>query len=181
MADMTDKEAIEDMRQGGTTGFEELHRRYQGRLKGYLMSSKYYGFDKLLAEDICNKTFFRFYQKIDLFKQECSVFSWLCRLARNFLPKPEPVTEQLSEQDLLFEHDIETLCIERCVRQAIAKNKNGPLAKCLKALMFSIEGMSIKEIAEKIGRTENATTTFMTGCRKRLRETAEFKRCWEDC
>jgi DNA-directed RNA polymerase specialized sigma24 family protein len=217
MAEMTDGEAIEDMRQGGTKGFDTLYWRYKDQVKGFLMSQKYYGLDEFLAEEICDDVFIRFDKKIGLFKEQCSVLTWLCRhlapkevathwTKQNRLKRkqPEPKLSLLSEEDLSFEPEIETLCIEKCVRQALAQNQNGPLAECLKALRLRIEGFSIKEIVEKIGRSENAMTTFMSYCRKKqivekigrsenamttfmsycrkkLRKTPEFKRCWEDC
>jgi DNA-directed RNA polymerase specialized sigma24 family protein len=37
------------------------------------------------------------------------------------------------------------------------------------ALQLQAEGYSIREIAEKIGRAEPATTTYLHMCRKKLR------------
>ncbi len=46
--DMTDKEAVANMRRGGQEGFAILHRCYEGRLKAYLISR--YKIYKSLAE-----------------------------------------------------------------------------------------------------------------------------------
>lgn len=189
---MTDEQATADMRQGGHDGFATLHRRYEGRLQRYLIS--HYGLDKFLAEEICNDVFFRFYQTIQQFREEASVFTWLVRLARNKIsehwkgvkirPKLVPLSsdDNSEEPNLYFEADIEkNLCYERCMRNAIAKLQHSSYADCINALIFSTQGLSIKEIAIKINRTPNATGVFMTACRRRLRKNSAIKRCWEDC
>jgi len=79
MAEMTDKEAIEDMRQGGREGFQVLQQRYEGQLKEHLMSR--YQIGKSLTDEICNDVFFVFKLKIKSFKEKEDVFNQLISLA----------------------------------------------------------------------------------------------------
>lgn len=197
MPEMTDHEAIEDMRQGETKGFEVLYWRYKARVEGFLKSPKYHGLEEPLAEEICDDVFFQFYKEIGKFKEKCSVLTWLCSLARSKvkdywknakrLKRQMPEQQQLSldeidEAELSFELDMEALCYEKCVTKVLAKCQHDPyLQDCLTALILSVKGLSIKEIAAKIGRTENATAVFMTACRKKLKQIPELKQCWDDC
>jgi RNA polymerase sigma factor (sigma-70 family) len=193
-----DKKTIKHIRQCGQMGFNVLHRRYEGRLKGLLMSPKSYGLDESAANVICNNTFFQFYQTITQFKGECSVFTWLYRLARNEASRyfdnenkqneikkgleeklalgvplsKEADNEQLENQpEPLSKAEIvlpvaeeKRFCHERCIRQLLAQNP-----KCAKALILRYDGLSIKEIANEIHKTENATRVFLHNtCRKKL-------------
>jgi len=187
MVDMTDLDAVEDMRHGGHQGFEVLYRRYEGRLKGVLKSPKYYGLDEFLAEEICDDVFVRFDKKIGLFKGECSVLTWLCRFAHHEVAeywKKEKRLKRMPEQPLLsleeihsvFEPDMEqTLSCQKCVRKALAEMRHNH-RDCFKALIFHYKGLSIKEIAAKISRTPNATEVLIrTTCKKKLQH------CLEEC
>lgn len=195
MADMTDPEALADMRQGGRQGLITLHRRYAGRLKKFLMSPRHYHLSEPLADEISNETFFVFYKNIKQFKAECSVFNWLCSLAYNEMcrhwtketrlkrqaPQPLPPPSELSEPFTLSLEAEQALCYERCLRPVLAEIRRGPLADCLTVLTLSLKGMSLQEIATIIGKSPNATAVFLSHCRKKLRQHPALKRCWEDC
>ena len=151
-----------------------------------------------MAEEICNDTFYRFYQTIHQFKEKSGVFTWLARLAHNkivdhFKNNKNGKLKLLSldndfEQGLekYLELNIELemekdLCYERCVSNVIAKSKNTHLANCITVLIFVVQGLSIKEIAIKIDRTPNATAVFISSCRKKLSKQSNIKNCWEEC
>ena len=185
--DMTDKQAIADICEGGQKGFAILHRCYEGRLKKYLISR--YNVDKSISEEICNGTFFKFYKTINQFREESSVFTWLIKLASHEISdyfakirRALPPSDNKIKYDIKFEPEIEKdLCYERCMRNVIAKIKNSSYANCIKVLIFFTQEQSIKEIAIKINRTPNATAVFMTSCRQKLQKNRDIKRCWEDC
>ncbi len=186
MVEMTDQDAIEDMRQGGRQGFEVLYRRYERRLKS-ILKSKYDGLDKCVIEEICDDVFVRFEKKIGLFKAECRVLTWLCRFAHHEVAEywkkkkrlkrmPEQRLLSLEEIQSVFEPDMEqALCYQKCVRKALAQMRHDH-RDCFKALIFRYKGLSIKEIAAKISRTPNATVVLIaTTCKKKLQH------CWEEC
>ncbi|MBN2346632.1 MAG: RNA polymerase sigma factor [Candidatus Aminicenantes bacterium] len=68
------------LRQGDSDAFAELVRRFQKRI-----FSLAYGFfrEREEALDIVQETFMRVYEKIDFFRPEQSLSSWLYRLAYN--------------------------------------------------------------------------------------------------
>ena len=82
---MDDKTALENMRQGGKVGFETLYKRYFPKLRsGVLRLLTKYGDSKQMldiVDEICQETFCSFHQNIHTFKEECSVMTWLSKLA----------------------------------------------------------------------------------------------------
>ncbi len=189
---MNDKEALKLMRKNNPKGLEFLHRKYFRRVRKAILSLlKNKPLKELLADDICNDTFFQFYQTITYFKEKCSVLTWLNKLAYQetlkTLRKNEPhnkdpladnpIEKFLSEVEELDKQD----CYQYCIRVHIASNTNTLYKNCLTNLTFLYEGASIEEIAKKMKRTFSATTTFLSSCRKTFKQDSLLNKCWEDC
>ena len=189
---MNDKEALKLMRQKNPKGLEFLHRKYFRRVKKSILSLlKNHPLKDLLVDDICNDTFFHFYQTITYFKEECNVITWLNRLAyqetiktlRKHNPhNKDPLADNPIEKFILETEELDKQdCYQYCIREHIASNTNKLYKNCLKNLTFLYEGASIKEIGKKMNRSFSATKTFLSSCRKTFKQNSLLNKCWEDC
>lgn len=62
------------------TDIEEIYKLYFNDVYKYLLSLSY---DKMLAEDISQETFYKAMKNISTFKGDCSIRVWLCQIAKN--------------------------------------------------------------------------------------------------
>jgi DNA-directed RNA polymerase specialized sigma24 family protein len=189
---MNDKEALELMRKNNPKGLEFFHRKYFRRVKKSILSLlKNNPLKDLLVDDICNDTFFQFYQTIRYFKEECSVLTWLNTLAYQETLKTlriqvphnkDPLADNPIEKFILENEELDKQdCYQYCIRVHIASNTNKLYKNCLKNLTFLSQGASIKEIAKKMNRSTSATKTFLSSCRKTFKQDSMLNKCWEDC
>ena len=65
---------------GDITEFEQIYEAYYPYVKKYVISLC---FDDVLADDVAQETFLKAFQKIDSFKGDCKIETWLCRIAHN--------------------------------------------------------------------------------------------------
>jgi DNA-directed RNA polymerase specialized sigma24 family protein len=190
---MNDKEALKFMRKNNPKGLEFLHRKYSRRVRTsilFLLKNKQFDIDSLV-NDICNDTFFQFYQTITYFKEKCSVITWLNTLAyqetiktlRKIDPHNQnPLANNPIEKFILETENFEKQdCYQYCIRTYISSNTTPIYKNCLDNLTFLYEGYSIEEIAKKMKRTFSATTTFLSSCRKTFKQDSLLNECWEDC
>jgi len=187
---MDDKTALEDMRQGGKAGFETLYKRYFPKLRsGVLRLLTKYSHSKQMtdiADDICQEVFYSFYKNIHTFKEECSVITWLSKLAYNktidyWKKKPvfkgeESLDEIEETEETFFRMIIETMeqkeknfCYAECIGNALKKlGSNDP--DCLTALIFSFPKPSIDKIANEIGITHQNAKLLLNRCKKKFKK-----------
>lgn len=60
--------------------FEEIYRTYYQTIYRYLLSLTQ---NENLAEELTQETFFKVIQKIDSYRGECRLSSWMCQIAKN--------------------------------------------------------------------------------------------------
>jgi RNA polymerase sigma-70 factor, ECF subfamily len=75
-----DQELVEAVRKGNLASFDTLVHRYQGIVHRFLFHFMRHSQD---AEDVTQETFVTFYRKLDLYKPEHALKSWLLTMARN--------------------------------------------------------------------------------------------------
>ena len=61
--------------------FEDIYREYFGGVYRFALGLCR---DEALAEEITQETFFRAMENLDGFRGQCSVFVWLCQIAKNY-------------------------------------------------------------------------------------------------
>jgi len=94
--ELTDDQAVQNMRLGQSIGFEVLYKRHKSSLRKYLARllwrlTNALDRDQVIphlefgewANDISQQTFLNFFRAINSFKGDCSVYTWLCRIAHN--------------------------------------------------------------------------------------------------
>jgi DNA-directed RNA polymerase specialized sigma24 family protein len=187
---MDEKSAIEDMCKGGLKGLEIFYKRYAAQMLFHLERQ----LPRELAEEVLQKTFFYFFKNIKVFKHECGVFTWLSLIvlvtAIEHFRYREPNQFHFSFFDIKDEFDLrianssnleEVLCYQMCVEKALKLfEKESPHSEeYLRVIAFKLEGCSITEIADKIGKTEKVTAAFLNAARRKFKP--HLQHCLDDC
>jgi RNA polymerase sigma-70 factor (ECF subfamily) len=154
---------VERARAGDAAAFGEIYDRYVGIVYRYV---RYRVGDEGLAEDLTSETFLRALRRIGSFQwQGRDVGAWLVTIARNLLAdhfKSARYRLEISTQDLLAAGDRpadgpEPQVLDRLDTAALldAVKRLGPEQQECIALRF-LEGLSVTETAQAMGRNEGA-------------------------
>jgi len=203
---MDDKAALEDIKNGGQSGYTVLYKQYVKSLRYYLIAK--YNIPESSVEDELQKIFIKFFDSIPSFKHNCSVSTWLYIITKNVAndywrkKKSEGVAipidvpdDETGESDNLIDVLLEPLLteawkkeqndfdIQRCLERALAQlERDGSKAyhlNCLKNLTLQAQGASIEEVSKKIERTPVATRRYLSDCRTKLGQYQPIQQCWE--
>jgi RNA polymerase sigma-70 factor (ECF subfamily) len=80
MPQVDDQELVERLRKGDSEAFRELVARYENKV--YRLAIKLTR-NEALAEEVLQEVFLKIYQKIDTFRGEAALSSWIYRIAAN--------------------------------------------------------------------------------------------------
>ena len=203
---MDDQAALEDIKNGGQSGYTALYKQYVKSLRYYLIAK--YNIPESSVEDELQKIFIKFFDSIPSFKQNCSISTWLYIIAKNVAndywrkKKSEGVAipidvpdDETGDSDNLIDILLEPLLMEswkkeqndfdiqRCLERTLAQlERDGSKAShlnCLKTLTLQAQGASIEEVSKKIERTPVATRRYLSDCRKKLGQYQPIQRCRE--
>lgn len=157
------------------TDFESIYNQYFKDVYRYLLSLCR---SESLAEEITQETFFKALQGIDSFSGTCSIYVWLCQIAKNTY-----FTHCKKEKRFSRDADTDSLAAPDCLEERLFdKETVFEIHRSLHALeepykeVFSLRllgGLSFAQIAELFGKTESwARVTFH---RARLKIKEEMK------
>lgn len=147
---------------------QELDRLYRDnfiKIYRYILSISG---DPHLAEDVTQETFFKAMQKLSSFRGDCSMTTWLCRIARNqYLNHasrqsrireiakqhpPETVNESSAETELIHKEQASEII-------AALQKLEEPYKEVVSLRMFS--ELSFQEIGKEFGKSDSwARVTF---------------------
>ena len=196
-----DRVPLAQIRRGGKIaeqGFTVLYKRYSTRVYNHLNAN--YKFPDTQIEDITGEVMMKFYQTIKTYREDCNIYTWLCKIAhytaidyfRSKEGKQQKNTDLLSSlestdgnsvlpEGIQSWEDIERgICLERCLTEALAQTEKKD-EECYKALTLKAFGSSDPEIAKVLKRTVNATKVFIYNCRKKLQQKPILQACRTDC
>lgn len=150
--------------------FEALYKRYIDKIYNYFWYRV--GHDQDVAEDLAQETFVRAYQALSRFKvTEKSYLSYLLTIAHNLLVnhyrKPQASSIEATGVDVPEEiwSDIETKdnirSMWRAIQQLPSKEQDILYLKYQK-------GYKVSEIADIVGKSENAVKLALSRARKKL-------------
>jgi len=135
--------------------FEEIYAQYYLSVYRYVFTLCG---NAIFAEEITQDTFFKAYKKIDSFKGECKISSWLCTIAKNcyysYL-KREKYRRKLGMQNESV-NDIEEGFIERETAMGIHKalhNLKEPYREVFWLKTFG--ELNFRQIGDLFEKTEN--------------------------
>lgn len=144
---------------------EEICNEYSNSIYKYLLCITK---DEILAEDLTQETFLIAIKDIDRFRNECSINSWLCKIAKNLWYnhlRKKYRNNVISIENLIIkdENSLEENFIEKemSIYKYLSKLKENEK----KVIYFRISGeLSFKEIGDILDKSETwARVTFYRG------------------
>ncbi|NIA06319.1 MAG: sigma-70 family RNA polymerase sigma factor [Actinobacteria bacterium] len=158
MGEISSEELACRTQAGSSACFEELVNRYEGRLLNFLVRRTRYIEE---AEDLLQDTFARAYHKIKQYNPKWRFSTWLFTIAGRlaYNQRRRPHKQSLDEAQLPWAKEHNPLTI--VARQEEKENLWALAEELLSQKQFTalwfryVEGMSIKEIARVMGKTQN--------------------------
>ncbi|MBQ6496277.1 MAG: sigma-70 family RNA polymerase sigma factor [Firmicutes bacterium] len=153
---------------------QELDRIYQDNfIKVYRYVLSMSG-DPHLAEDITQDTFFKAMQRLDSFRGDCSLTTWLCRIARNQYLNQANRKKHL--QDITKQHPPESVSAEQESVQreqtaellAAIQRLEEPYKEVLSLRMFS--ELPFREIGTIFGKNDSWARVIYHRARLKVKE-----------
>lgn len=167
---------VERCRRGELEAFEELYRAHAGRLYG--LAFRMLG-NQADAEDLLQDIFLSAHRKLDSFRGEAALGTWLYRLATNQIldhlrsraARTEQRTDGIEDEGLLPDttsHRLADQAIDRLdLERALAELPEGCRAAFV---LHDVEGLEHKEIGEVLGIAEGTSKSQVHKARLRLRK-----------
>ena len=166
---------VERCRQGDLGAFEELYRAHAGRLFSLLCRMLGNPAD---AEDLLQEIFLSAHRKLDGFRGESALGTWLYRLATNHCldylrsraARTNQLTDALDDDQGRFEPGrgglAEQAITKMDLERALAQLPEGCRAAFV---LHDVEGLEHKEVAEALGIAEGTSKSQVYKARLRLR------------
>jgi RNA polymerase sigma-70 factor (ECF subfamily) len=166
---------IERCRQGDLGAFEELYRAHAGRLYGVALRLLGNTAD---AEDILQEIFLAAHRKLDTFRGESALGTWLYRLATNLCldhlrskaGRSNQVTDALDDEVGLFDTASSSLAEQTVTKmdleRALARLPEGCRAAFV---LHDVEGLEHREVADILGIAEGTSKSQVHKARLKLR------------
>jgi RNA polymerase sigma-70 factor (ECF subfamily) len=170
-----DLRLVERCRSGELGAFEELYQQHSGRL--YSLAVRMLG-NQADAEDQLQEIFLSAHRKLESFRGESALGTWLYRLAMNQLldyvrsraARTGQLTDGLDEATLLADAGGRRLAdraIDRIdLERALAELPEGCRAAFL---LHDVEGLEHKEVSDVLGIAEGTSKSQVHKARLRLR------------
>ncbi len=159
--------------QEGPLSFEQAYERYTPAIRAHVYALVQHTEQ---AEDLTQDTFLKAYRaRASMPARPQEVLYWLSRIATNTVIDARRRARLIAWQELLDEDAASTDLQQRCetrilVRQALARLPERYRAALL---LRYVDGHSLTEIAQRLGRTPNAMKMSLLYARRRFRQTYE--------
>jgi RNA polymerase sigma-70 factor (ECF subfamily) len=166
---------VERCRRGELGAFEELYRTHAGRLYSLAMRMTGSPSD---AEDLLQDIFLAAHRKLDSFRGEAALGTWLYRLGMNLIldhlrsraARTGQVTDGMDDMSVLADasaHRLGSSAVARIdLERAIAQLPEGCRAAFV---LHDVEGLEHQEVAEVLGIAEGTSKSQVHKARLRLR------------
>jgi RNA polymerase sigma-70 factor (ECF subfamily) len=170
-----DLQLVARCREGDLGAFEELYRAHAGRLYGLAMRMLGNAAD---AEDLLQEIFLSVHRKLDSFRGESALGTWLYRMAMNQIldyvrsraGRAGQLTDGLDDATVIADgmgHRLADRAIDRIdLERAMGELPDGCRAAFV---LHDIEGLEHKEIAQVLGIAEGTSKSQVHKARLRLR------------
>jgi RNA polymerase sigma-70 factor, ECF subfamily len=170
-----DMALVERCRRGDLGAFEELYRAHAGRL--YSVACRMLG-NTADADDLLQEIFLTAHRKLESFRGESSLGTWLYRLAmnqcldylRSRAARAGQVTDTIEDDPTLADAGSRGLAEQTVTKmdleRAVARLPEGCRAAFV---LHDIEGLEHREVAEALGIAEGTSKSQVHKARMRLR------------
>jgi len=171
----TELDLVERCRRGELGAFETLYRQHSGRL--FSLAVRMLG-NPADAEDLLQEIFLSAHRKLESFRGESALGTWLYRLATNQIldhvrsraARTGQMTDGLDDATLLADasgHRLADRAIARGdLERALAELPEGCRAAFV---LHDVEGLEHKEVSEVLGIAEGTSKSQVHKARLRLR------------
>ena len=162
-------------RAGELGAFEELYRAHAGKL--FSVACRILG-NVSDAEDVLQEVFLSAHRKLDGFRGESALATWLYRLAtnqcldylRSRAARTGELTETLDEEPGLYEPGRTGLADQTVARMDLERALTQLPAGCRAAfVLHDVQGLEHREVAEALGIAEGTSKSQVHKARLRLR------------
>ena len=178
--DFDEQELVARAQNGDTEAFNPLVYKYQQKIYNLIYRKVQ---DRETAKDLCQEVFLKAWQALPNFKGESIFYSWLYQIAVNRsidflrkrnrrnvigfeeLPQNADDTLQMTEAQPSPCVLLERKELEHIIRKAI---HHLPLTQRSTFYLRHWEGLPIKEIALRLGKSENTVKTYLYHARRKL-------------
>ena len=166
---------IDRCRKGELAAFEAIYRAHSGRL--YSLASRMLG-NPADAEDLLQEIFLAAFRKLDSFRGDSALGTWLYRLATNLCldhlrsraTKSGQLTDALEEEPALADASSRRLADRAVDRMDIERALTQLPPGCRTAfVLHDVEGLEHREVAELLGIAEGTSKSQVHKARLRLR------------
>ena len=170
-----DMALVERCRQGDLSAFEDLYRAHAGRL--FSIACRMLG-NPTDAEDLLQEIFLSAHRKLDGFRGESALGTWLYRLATNHCldylrsraARTNQLTDALDDEPGVYEAGRRGLADQTVTKmdleRALARLPEGCRAAFV---LHDIEGLEHREVGEALGIAEGTSKSQVHKARLRLR------------
>jgi RNA polymerase sigma-70 factor (ECF subfamily) len=172
----TDLALVARCREGDLGAFEELYRAHAGRL--YSLAFRMLG-NAADAEDQLQEIFLSAHRKLESFRGDAALGTWLYRLAMNQIldyvrsraARSSQLTDGLDDTSLLMDATGHRLA-DRAIDRIDLERALGELPEGCRAafVLHDVEGLEHKEIAQVLGIAEGTSKSQVHKARLRLRK-----------
>jgi RNA polymerase sigma-70 factor, ECF subfamily len=166
---------VDRVRRGDLGAFEELYRAHAGRL--YSVACRMLG-NQTDAEDLLQDIFLTAHRKLDSFRGESALGTWLYRLATNLCldhlrsraARTNQLTDALDDEPAVLEAGGRGLgdrtVMKMDLERALAQLPDGCRAAFV---LHDVEGLEHKQISEMLGVSEGTSKSQVFKARTKLR------------
>ncbi len=184
--DHSDRKLVERLLAGDERAFQAFFNTYFPRLYRFALPRLRGDADR--AEDIVQTALFKAINKLDTYRGEAALFTWLCTITRREISDQWRRDKNMSERVELSEDDPEIRSVleslsafgEERPDQVYAREEIAHFIQVTLDYLPTlygdvlewkyIEGMSVKEIAERVGRGPKAVESLLTRARDAFRD-----------
>jgi RNA polymerase sigma-70 factor (ECF subfamily) len=175
---------VERCRQGDLAAFEELYRAHAGKL--FSVACRMLG-NPTDAEDLLQEIFLSAHRKLDGFRGEAALGTWLYRLATNHCldylrsraARTNQVTDALDEEVGLYEAGSRGLAEQTVTKMDLERAMARLPEGCRAAfVLHDIQGLEHREVGEALGIAEGTSKSQVHKARLRLRAILSEQSDW---
>lgn len=181
---MTEEEIIMLIRTGGKALDAGVKALYQSAAQPMLRFFVYQGMSGDDAQDVLQETIVKIVRSADSFGGTGTAKAWIWQVARNCLIDHQRKQGSLGQHETAVNDEqwarleettpapaslaaVSAGAVDQCVEDGLGKFSNQEPERAY-VLTLQMEGLSVADIGERIGRTVAATKEYLSQCKKKI-------------